>query len=164
MSTFYTACIRSVLTYAAPVFFYALPKYLKDELVRVEKRAMSIICSGLPYQEAIELVNIVPIADFITGLCTNAFDTIIKDPEHRLNCLIETLRNDDGVASRRGSRQKVTKSTNSVRRLSSCVTQRWILGRRLVLARTGNANHSFRRENVEFIGDEARVDLSCVYI
>ena len=39
MSTFYTACIRSVLTYAAPAFFYALPKYLKDELVRVEKRA-----------------------------------------------------------------------------------------------------------------------------
>ena len=88
MSTFYTACIRSVLTYAAPVFFYALPKYLKDKLARVEKRAMSIICSGLPYQEAIELVNIVPIVHFITRLCTNAFDTIIKDPEHHLNSLI----------------------------------------------------------------------------
>ena len=38
MSTFYTACICSVLTYTAPAFFYALPKYLKDdELVRVEK-------------------------------------------------------------------------------------------------------------------------------
>ena len=46
MSTFYTVCIRSVLTYAAPAFFYALPKYLKDELVGVEKRAMSIICPG----------------------------------------------------------------------------------------------------------------------
>lgn len=88
MSSFYTACIRSVLPYEAPVFFYTLPKYLKDELVRVEKRAMSIICSGLPYQEVIELVNIVPIVDFITGLCTNTFDTIIKDPEHRLNGLI----------------------------------------------------------------------------
>ena len=75
--------------YAAPVFFYALPKYLKDELVRVEKRAMSIICPGLPYQEAIELMNIVPIVDFITGLCSNTFDTIIKDPEHRLNWLIQ---------------------------------------------------------------------------
>ena len=31
---------------------------MKDELVRVEKRAMSIICPGLPYQETIELVNI----------------------------------------------------------------------------------------------------------
>ena len=88
MSTFYTACLRSVLTYAAPVFFYALPKYLKGELVRVEKRAMSIICSCLPYQEAIEQVNILPIVDFIIGLCTNTFDTIIKDPGHRLNSLI----------------------------------------------------------------------------
>ena len=43
MSTFYTACIRSVLTYAAPAFFDALPKYLKDELARVEKRGMSIM-------------------------------------------------------------------------------------------------------------------------
>ena len=59
------------------------------ELVRVEKLAMFIICPGLPYQETIELVNIVPIVDFITGLCSNTFDTIIKDPEHRLNRLIQ---------------------------------------------------------------------------
>ena len=57
--------------------------------MRVEKRAMSIICPGLPYQETIELVNIVPIVDFITGLCSNTFDTIIKDPEHCLNRLIQ---------------------------------------------------------------------------
>ena len=57
---------------------------------------MSIMCSGLPYQEAIELVNIVSIEDFITGLCTNTFDTIIKDPGHRLNSLIGSLRKDDG--------------------------------------------------------------------
>ena len=88
MSTFYTACIRSVLTYAAPVCFLRPAKVPKRRVGACQKRAMSIICSGLPYQEAIELVNIVPIADFITGLCTNAFDTIIKDPEHRLNWLI----------------------------------------------------------------------------
>ena len=64
MSSFYTACIRSVLTYAAPVFFHALLKYLKDELVRVEKWTTSIICPGQPYQEAIELVNIVPNIDY----------------------------------------------------------------------------------------------------
>ena len=49
---------------------------------------MSIICPGLPYQEAIELVKIVPVVDFITGLCGYAFDTIIKVPGHRLNSLI----------------------------------------------------------------------------
>ena len=43
MSTFYTACIRSVLTYTAPTFFNAPPKYLKDKLVQVKKQAMSII-------------------------------------------------------------------------------------------------------------------------
>ena len=43
MSTFYTACIRSVLTYTAPTFFNASPKYLKDKLVQVKKQAMSII-------------------------------------------------------------------------------------------------------------------------
>lgn len=64
MSSFYTACIRSVLTYAAPVFFHALLKYLKDELVRVEKWTMSVICPGQPYQEVIELVNIVPNIDY----------------------------------------------------------------------------------------------------
>ena len=50
---------------------------------------MSIICPGLPYQETLELVNIVPIVDFITGPCSNTFDIIMKDPEHRLNRLIQ---------------------------------------------------------------------------
>ena len=87
-STFYTVCIHSILTCASLVFFYALPKYLKDELVRVEKQVVSIICPGLPYQEAIDLVSIVRIVDFIRGSCSNTFKTIIKVSEHRLNSLI----------------------------------------------------------------------------
>ena len=43
---FYTSCIRSILTYASPVFFYALPEYLKNELERIQKRALRIICPG----------------------------------------------------------------------------------------------------------------------
>ena len=46
---------------------------------------MSVNSPGLPYQEAIELVSIVSIMDFITALCSNTFDTIVRDPEHRLN-------------------------------------------------------------------------------
>ena len=41
---FYVTCRRTILVYVAPVFFYALPKYLRCELERVQKRAMSIIC------------------------------------------------------------------------------------------------------------------------
>ena len=33
---FYTSCIRSILTYASPVFFYALPEYLKNEIERIQ--------------------------------------------------------------------------------------------------------------------------------
>ena len=35
---FYATCIRSIPVYAAPAFFYALPKYLQRELERVQKR------------------------------------------------------------------------------------------------------------------------------
>ena len=38
--------MRSVIDYAAPVFFNGLAQYLKKELVRLEKIAISIIISG----------------------------------------------------------------------------------------------------------------------
>ena len=50
---FYATCIRSILVYAVPVFFYALPKYLPCELERVQKRALSIICLSLSCDEAL---------------------------------------------------------------------------------------------------------------
>ena len=43
LAMFYVSCVRSVIDYAAPVFSNGLPQYLKDELVRLEKRAISII-------------------------------------------------------------------------------------------------------------------------
>ena len=78
MSTFYTASIRSVLTYAAPASL-CLSIVPKTRVGTSGKRAMSIICPGLPYQEAIKQENILPIVDFITGLCHNTFDIIVKD-------------------------------------------------------------------------------------
>jgi len=41
LALFYVSCVRSVIDYAAPVFFNSLPQYLKNELVRLEKRAIS---------------------------------------------------------------------------------------------------------------------------
>ena len=46
---FYTSCVRSVMDYAIPAFYHALPQYLKNELIRVEKRAISIINPGMDY-------------------------------------------------------------------------------------------------------------------
>ena len=48
--------MRYVIDYAAPVFFNGLPQYFQKELVRLEKRAISIITSG-KCNLAIEVVN-----------------------------------------------------------------------------------------------------------
>ena len=40
---FYTSRVRSVMDYAVPVFYHGLPQYLKNDLIRLEKRAISII-------------------------------------------------------------------------------------------------------------------------
>ena len=58
---FYTSCICSILTYASPVFPYALPEYLKNELERIQKRALGIICPGHCHKDIMELANIVSI-------------------------------------------------------------------------------------------------------
>ena len=49
---FYKSCIRTSVHYAVPVFYNALPQYLKNELVRIEKRALSIILPSLSYNSA----------------------------------------------------------------------------------------------------------------
>ena len=82
---FYTSCIRSILTYASPVFFYALPEYLKNELERI----LRIICPGYCYNDAMELANIVPISDYILEICKQTFDRIINDSAHRLYSLVQ---------------------------------------------------------------------------
>ena len=43
LALFYVACVRSVIDYAAPVFFNGLPQYLEKELVR-----LGIISVGVP--------------------------------------------------------------------------------------------------------------------
>ena len=40
LALFYVSCVRYVIDYAALVLFNGLPKYLKNELARLEKRAM----------------------------------------------------------------------------------------------------------------------------
>ena len=77
---FYVSCIRSVLIYAAPVFYFSLPQYLQRELERVQKRALSIISPGKVYDEALEAAGVVPLhypyrrylLHFLPGHCANS--------------------------------------------------------------------------------------------
>ena len=86
LALFSVSCVRSVIDYAAPVFFNGLPQYLKNELVRVEKREISIITSG-KYNSAIE-AGVTPILEHHYVLCCTLFDNIVSDPNHKLKALL----------------------------------------------------------------------------
>ena len=90
---FYITCIRSVLTYAVPVFFDGLPNYLKIELERVQKRAFSIICPNIPYIQALQDANIPTIVDYSEHVCQKVFNSIVNDSENKLFKLLPTSNN-----------------------------------------------------------------------
>ena len=69
---FYITCVRSVIDYAAPVFHHALPAYLSQELERVQKRAMRIICHGIEYQQALALMSLPTVVEHHHNICTRA--------------------------------------------------------------------------------------------
>ena len=46
------------MDYAIPAFLFSLPKYLIQKLeCDIQKRAMSIICLGVIYHEALVIMN-----------------------------------------------------------------------------------------------------------
>jgi hypothetical protein len=49
LKCFYIASIRSILEYACQVFHYGLPEYLSDQIERIQKRALLIICPDFSY-------------------------------------------------------------------------------------------------------------------
>ena len=87
----YMTCIRSILSYTVPVFYYALPKYLQNDLERVQKRALSIIFPGLAYNKAFEVVDIQTISDYNGSICDKTFKYISNNTSHRFRKLLPAL-------------------------------------------------------------------------
>ena len=52
----YTALIRSVLEYCAPVWHTQIPTFLSDELKKVQRRALRILHPNKHYSEALTLI------------------------------------------------------------------------------------------------------------
>jgi len=82
LSRIYTACICSVLDYAAPVFHYALLKYLLNELECLQRRALCIVC---PYMARLGLSTI---AEHHDNICKHTFESIVSDSQHKLRKLL----------------------------------------------------------------------------
>ena len=75
------------MDYAVPAFHFSLPKYLMQELERVQKRAMSIICPGVSYHEALVIINFKELVTHRDEIFESLFHTIVNDNNHRLKLL-----------------------------------------------------------------------------
>ena len=76
-----------------PVFYNALSQYMKNELVRIEKRALLIILPRMGYASACSLLSITPTTGHHSLLCSKLFDQICSDTGHKLNSLL-SFRNE----------------------------------------------------------------------
>ena len=81
---FYCTCIRPVLEYCTPVFNHALPKYLSEDLERVQKRVLSIVSPGETYQRNLEIFQLTTLRQRRHDLCDKLFNQIIRDQSHKL--------------------------------------------------------------------------------
>ena len=71
---------------------YALPKYLKKELVRLEKRTIAIMNPGTHYDVASEVLNNMRlIEEHHSLLCSRPFSSITRDANHKLAQLLPPL-------------------------------------------------------------------------
>ena len=88
---------RPTVDYGVPAFYNALPQYLKNplknELVHIEKRALSIILPSMSYKKACEVLRITPITEHHSQLCSKLFDAIVTDPNHKLQGLLPQKHN-----------------------------------------------------------------------
>ena len=80
--------MRSVIDYAAPVFHHASPAYLSQELERVQKRAMRVICPGIEYQQALALMSLPTVAEHHHNICTRTFESIMSDPQPQVKKVV----------------------------------------------------------------------------
>jgi hypothetical protein len=76
------------LDYACPVFHYAIPIYLREDLERIQKRALRCIFPGVPYSTALELANIQSIGYHHEALTNKLFQNIKESPDSKLKHLL----------------------------------------------------------------------------
>ena len=75
------------------MFFDGLPKYLKLEIERVQKRAFSIISPNIAYSQALQEANIPTIIAYSELVCDKVFYSIVNDSENKLFKLLPASNN-----------------------------------------------------------------------
>ena len=107
-------------------FYYALPKYLQNDLERVQKRAFSITFPGHAYNKALEVAGIQTISDYNESICNKTFKYISNNTSYKLRKLLPAL-NKNQYTLRRNRRYALPRwRTDRVRNtfiMSSCIKE-----------------------------------------
>ena len=65
-------------------FHFSLPKYLMQELERIQKGAISIICPGDIHHEALVIMNFKELPTHHDEIRESLFHTVVNDNNHHL--------------------------------------------------------------------------------
>lgn len=88
LKRFYCANIRSVITYASPVFYQFLSVHAKSRLEKIQRTATKMILPDIPYQQRLRALNLLTIEHFIFQISSNVFKRIVLNPNHPLHSRI----------------------------------------------------------------------------
>ncbi len=72
------------------ILLLTLFEYLSDQIERIPKRALRVICPDLSYSEAIEELDMETLKTRRKGLCTKVFKSIVNDKHHKIHHLVPT--------------------------------------------------------------------------
>ena len=78
LKTFYSANIRSVITYVSTVFYQFLSVHAKSRLEKIQRTATKIILPNTTHQQRLRTLNILSIEHFIFRISSNVFRQIVK--------------------------------------------------------------------------------------
>ena len=65
----------------------SLPKYLSEEIERLQRRAMRIIYPELKYSDALNLSGLDSLSNRRECLTMRLFDEVVRNPQHKRNHL-----------------------------------------------------------------------------
>ena len=88
---FYYSVIRSILEFSCQLFHRSLPKYLSDDIERIQRRAMRIIFPSLSYCEAMDKAGIPTLSERRESLSIKLFEDIVGNEHHKLANLLPPM-------------------------------------------------------------------------
>ena len=86
--TSYKTCMRPVTEYACQVYHNSLPKYLSDDLERLQKQDLRIILPEKTYAASLESSNLATMDDRRQTLTERLFSDIVSNKDHALHSLL----------------------------------------------------------------------------